>query len=463
MATKVKFSLALLVLSGFCADTTFAEVNPEQARTIAREAYLYGFPIVDNYRIMYSYTQDRGDKEYKGPVNEVHGEARVFTPEDKALQTPNSDTPYSMLVADLREGPLVLTVPEVEKGRYVSVQLIDLYTFNFEYLGTRTTGNGGGRYLLVGPSERIDETPEGIQKILRAETNLVLAIYRTQLFGPDDLVNVKKIQEGYQAEPLWKYLKQPPKPQTPVLPLIKPLAAPDERTSVEFFDILRFALGLCPVHPEEKELRERFRKINLDMGGPAPSALPADVKAAMKEGMEDGQREIDAKRGETHSASEIMGSRAFLQGNFLNRAVGTQMGIYGNSKEEAFYGGWSTESDQVTPLDTAKNRYVVRFGPGQLPPVQAFWSVTMYDLPAQLLVPNKLKRYLINSPMLPDLKKDADGGLTIYIQKNSPGKDKESNWLPAPNGNAFIILRAYLPGPEILHGTWKVPPIERVK
>jgi hypothetical protein len=127
-------------------------VSPEQARAIAKEAYVYGFPMVDDYRVMYSYFVDKGDAEYKGGWTEIHNTARVYTPADTTIQTPNSDTPYSVVGADLRTEPLVLTVPPVEQDRYFSLQFVDQYTANFAYVGSRTTGNSGGKYLLAGPN-----------------------------------------------------------------------------------------------------------------------------------------------------------------------------------------------------------------------------------------------------------------------------------------------------------------------
>ena len=138
------------------------------------------------------------------------------------------------------------------------------------------------------------------------------------------------------------------------------------------------------------------------------------------------------------------------------------IGIYGNSKEEAMYPLYRIDAEG-NPLDASKNKYVMHFAPGQFPPVNAFWSVTMYDLPASLLVANPINRYLINSPMLPNLKLDKDGGLTIYIQNKTPGKEKEANWLPAPDGPFWIAMRLYYPKEEALSGTWKQPPLEKVK
>ena len=186
-----------------------AAVTPEQARAIAKEAYIYGFPMVDNYRVQYSYFVNKEDPEYKGGWNEIHNTARVYTPEDKAIQTPNSDTPYSAVGADLRAEPLVLTVPPIEQDRYYSLQFVDGYTYNFAYVGSRTTGNGGGKYLLAGPNWKGDK-PEGVNEVIRSDTDLALVLYRTQLFGPSDIDNVKKIQAGYQVQPLSVFLNQPP-------------------------------------------------------------------------------------------------------------------------------------------------------------------------------------------------------------------------------------------------------------
>ena len=168
---------------------------PAEARAIAKDAYIYGFPLVDSYRVQYSYFADRSNPEFKAPWNTIYNNARVYTPEDKAIQTPNSDTPYSYVGADLRAEPVVFTVPAVERGRYYSLQFIDMYTFNFAYVGSRATGNGAGSFLLAGSNWK-GPTPPGIKKTLRSETELAFVLYRTQLFNPGDIENVKKIQAG---------------------------------------------------------------------------------------------------------------------------------------------------------------------------------------------------------------------------------------------------------------------------
>jgi hypothetical protein len=161
------------------------------------------------------------------------------------------------------------------------------------------------------------------------------------------------------------------------------------------------------------------------------------------------------------TSGEVFGTRAYLKNNYLYRMGAAVLGIYGNSKQEAMYPVYGIDS-AGRKLDGA-NRYTVRFPPGQLPPVNAFWSMTMYDLPESLLVANPINRYLINSPMLPQLVKDSDDGLTLYFQNDSPGKDKEPNWLPAPKGPFVVYMRLYWPKAEALDGTWKHPPMERLR
>src|SRR5215467_11820306 len=174
-------------------------ISPGEARAIAKDAYIYGFLFVDNYRIQYSYFVDRAGPEYKAPWNTIYNNARVYTPDDKAIQTPNSDTPYSYVGADLRAEPVVLTVPEVEKGRYYSLQFVGMYKFNFAYVGSRATGNGAGSFLLAGPRWK-GEKPKGIKSVVRSETDFVFVFYRTQLFNPANIENVKKIQAGYKVQ-----------------------------------------------------------------------------------------------------------------------------------------------------------------------------------------------------------------------------------------------------------------------
>jgi hypothetical protein len=450
--------------AGFPA-TAQGQLKPDEARAIAKEAYIYGFPMVDNYRIQYAYFVDSKNPEYKAPWNQIKNIPRVYTPDDKAIQTPNSDTPYSMIGMDLRTEPIVLTVPVIEKDRYFSIQLIDLFTFNFAYVGSRSTGNDGGSFLIAGPGWK-GKTPKGVKKVIHAETELVLAAYRTQLFNPDDLDKVKKVQAGYKAQPLSAFLGQPAPKAAPAIDFIKPLTPAAQKTSPEFFDILNFALQFCPTDPSEKELMSRFAKIGVGAGKNLDaSKLSPEMKSAIEKGMADAWAELAGlkkriDKGEVTSG-DLFGTREYLKNNYLYRMAAAEMGIYGNSKQEAMYPVYGVDVDGQK-LNGA-NRYTLRFAPGQLPPIHAFWSLTMYDLPASLLVANPINRYLINSPMLPQLKKDDDGGLTLLIQNESPGKDKEANWLPAPKGPFIMFMRLYWPKDEALEGKWTSPPLKRLK
>jgi hypothetical protein len=440
-------------------------LSPDQARAIAKEAYIYGYPMVDGYRINYAYWLLPGNPQYKGPLNGLVSMARLFTPEDTAVQTPNSDTPYSFFGADLRAEPIVLTVPEIEKERYYSVQLVDAYTHNFAYIGSRATGNGAGNYLLTGPGWR-GAVPPDIKDVIPSETDFVVGIYRTQLFNPGDMNAVKKIQAGYGMQPLSKFLGQATPPPPPALDYIRPYAPAEQKTSLEIFNVLNFILKLCPTVPSETDLMERFAKIGVSAGKAFDaSKFTPEIKQAVEQGVVDAWKEFDDfKRTQIDigkvTSGDLFGTREFLKNNYLYRMAAAILGIYGNSKAEAMYPIYTVDSAGGS-LDASSHAYTLRFPPGKLPPVHAFWSLTMYDLPAQLLVANPLNRYLINSPMLSDFKLDEDGGLTLLAQNESPGTEKEANWLPAPKGPFFMAMRLYWPQDEALKGNWAAPPLTR--
>ena len=467
MRTSLFVSLAasLALLLPPLALTAHAQApTPAEARAIAKEATIYGFPLVDNYRIQHSYFVDRNSPEFKAPWNTLVNNARVYTPDDKAIQTPNSDTPYSYVGADLRAEPLVFTVPAVEKGRYYSLQFIDQYTFDFAYVGSRATGNGAGSYLLAGPKWK-GEKPAGIKQVIRSETDFAFVLYRTQLFDPGDIDKVKAVQAGYKVQPLSQFLGRPAPAPAPMVDFIKPLTPEQERSSLETFNVLNFVLQFAPTHPSERALMARFSKIGVG-GGKSfdANALSPELRQALQDGMADGwaafklHKETEVDTGKSSSADGF-GTRAFLKNNYMLRMASAVLGIYGNAKQEALYPAYFLDSAKQT-LNGSK-RYTLRFAPGQLPPVNAFWSLTMYELPASLLYANPINRYLINSPMLPGLKRDADGGITIHVQNVSPGKEREANWLPAPQGPFFAVMRLYWPKPAALNGKWKSPPLQQ--
>jgi hypothetical protein len=445
---------------------TMAEV-----KAIAEEGFIYGLPIVMNYAVMYEYIIDKDSGQWKAPFNQIHNEARVFTYKDTTVITPNSDTPYSMLWLDLRAEPMVLSVPAVEKKRYYSVMLCDGNTFNYGYIGNRATGNDAGDYMVVGPDWK-GQTPPGIKKVFQSTTPFTLAVYRTQLFNPKDMPNVVKIQSGYKVQPLSAYLKQPAPAAAPAINWPKIDKA---LVKTNFFEYLDFALQFAPAGPEEKEIRDKLARIGI---GPGKTFnfkdLSLEHKAEIVLGMKEGDKKVDEKVANAGKdvngwrVSAAFGDRKFYNGDWLKRAAAAKAGIYGNDAEEAMYPMTRNDgSGQL--LDGSKGNYTLTFAKNQYPPVTAFWSVTMYDGKTQLLIKNPIDRYLINSPMLPNMKKNPDGSLTLYIQKDSPGKAKESNWLPAPDGPIYLVMRLYWPKsepPSILppgDGTWQPPAVVQVK
>jgi hypothetical protein len=463
---------AVTIFTGSATLTTVraADTTPAEIKTIVKEAYIYGFPMLMNYGVMLEYFVNRNSGQYKAPFNTIYNEARVFTPKDTAIVTPNSDTPYSFVGLDLRAEPIVLCVPAVEKGRYYDVQLVDMYTFNYGYIGSRATGNGAGCYMVAGPDWK-GETAPGIKKVFHSETQFGLVGYRTQLFGPKDIDNVKKIQAGYKVQPLSQFLKQPAPPAAPAIDF-PPFTKEDMKTP--FAKYLNFILQFCPPVEEEKALRAKFATIGIEASKPfdfdkLSEAQKADFVLGIKEGSEAIEKKRDnfAKPINGWLIGSILGDRAFFHGDWLLRAAGALAGIYGNSAEEAVY-PLAKHDSNGEPLDGSKHNYTLTFAADQYPPVNAFWSVTMYDGKTQLLIENPINRYLINSPMLPNMKKNADGGLTLYIRKDSPGADKASNWLPAPDGPIYLVMRLYWPKtepPSILpagEGTWKPPGIVKV-
>ena len=443
----------------------------EEVKAIAEEGFIYGLPLVMNYTANYGLFVDKASKQYKGPLNQLHNEHRVFTWEDTAVVTPNSDTPYSFACIDLRAEPFVVSVPAVEKERYYSLQFIDWNTFNYGYVGSRSTGIEPGSYLITGPDWK-GETPAGIKGVLHPTTQFTIVLIRTQLFGPDDMPNVLKVQEGYKLQPLSAFLKQPAPPAAPAIEFPK---ASEELAKTNFFEYVDFSLKFAPAGPEEKEIRARLAKIGI---GPGKTFnfkdLSLEHKAAVLLGLKAGEKKVEekvatiGKKINGWSVGSAFGNRDFYKGDWLLRAAAAKAGIYGNNAEEAVYPMVKTLPGGE-PLDGSKHSYTLTFPAGHLPPVNAFWSVTMYDGKTQLLIKNPINRYLINSPMLANMKKNEDGSLTITIQKDNPGSDKEANWLPAPNGPIYLVMRLYWPkteAPSVLpagEGAWQPPGLVIVK
>jgi hypothetical protein len=369
---------------------------------------------------------------------------------------------------DLRSEPLVMTVPEIESGRYYGAQLIDLFTHNFAYIGTRTNSNAAGSYLLTGPGWA-GEIPEGISEVISSETGLILTIIRTQLFGPADIERVAEIQGQYSLRLLSEVLGQ--NPPEPASPISIPAWVTGAETSIAAFEYLDAALDLVDTHPDDAEIVASMAKIGLGTSAAFDiAAMEPSVLAALEKGVQQALGEIGVfiqeQTSDPMASARIFGTREFLAASAIEmglpspnmlRTVGAFLGLYGNSGEEAVYPAYLNDDDGQ-PFNAAQGNYELRFSADELPPVDAFWSLSMYDGATQLFIDNPLDRYLISSAMLDDFIFEEDGSLIIHLQAESPGTQREVNWLPAPDGPFYAVLRLYLPKQSALNGEW-MPPI----
>ncbi|CAK8989934.1 Uncharacterized protein SCF082_LOCUS2038, partial [Durusdinium trenchii] len=415
----------------------------------------------------------------EAPFNEIFNVAQVFTPEDTAVITPNSDTPYSTVAfgwlwMDLRAEPVVVTLPAVEEDRYYSVQLVDLYTHNFAYLGTRCTGNRGGSFMITGPGWTDGgysgaSAPLKVDRSIACETPFALAVVRTQLKGPDDLDRVKEIQKGYKVATLSQALGKPS--PSPAKPVAWPKTDKAMIMTTQMFEILDFLLSLLPLHGSEMVLRQRLLKLGLGTGSFQLKTSSPELQSALELGMKDGWVIEKGFAQGRMTSGDLFGTREFLKNEYIRRFGGAKLGIYGNSREEAMYPLYKTLDGEV--LDASKCSYQMVLSKEDQQIAKSFWSLTMYDGKTQLLSENPLKRYLLNSPMLSSMKtaedrnhrrdetETSDGSVTLHISAQSPGPGEESNWLPAPKGPFYLVLRLYLPkapGATKVRARRRVPP-----
>jgi len=379
--------------------------------------------------------------------------------------TPNADTPYSMAGLDLRAEPVVLSVPAVT-DRFYHFQLEDLWGHNVHYVGVRATGTGPGTYLLAGPGWD-GKAPAGIDAVLGFETDVVFVIGRTQLLGAHDVETLGGIMAAYDLRPLSAHTGDAAPTSEPYAwPAWNDEASRDER----FIGYANALLPLCrPFHPDDVPLLERFASIGIGAGRPFDAeALDDETRVAIRAGVAEARAAIEVKVGDLGrkangwSMTEVFGDRAWYRGDHLFRAAGAMAGWGGNDASEAIYPMARADS-AGNPLD-GEGRY--RITMSDLPPVQAFWSITMYDTSydgvAGYLVENPIDRYLVNSTT-EGLVRGDDGSLTIHVQRDEPTTaEGRANWLPAPAGRFYLVLRLYLPDDAALDGSWEPPSIVRV-
>ncbi|MEO3974095.1 DUF1254 domain-containing protein [Streptomyces sp. CAU 1734] len=444
------------------------DLTPDEARRTAADGWIWGFPLLMNYRTMYARAIDTDDPRHTGGFGRFRHYSEPAGPADTDVVTPNNDTPYSWAWLDLRAEPWVISVPPVD--RYYILPLHDLDTSYVGYIGARTTDGLPGDHLVAGPGWR-GEVPGSVTGVLRADSFLVGIVGRTYLAGRDGGPALRALQNHYRLRPLSEFAGTPaPAPaEEPVWPVWR-----DEvLDTVEFFVVLDFLLRFLPVREGEKELRERLAALGVSGAGwvagarPGttdsdefePAALQPEIRAAIERGIADGRARLTEAEKNAVESSRWFGTRAEHGTDWLDRAVGVDKGLYGLPAEEAWYGGWAADDRGNRPPDASRHDYTVRFPLGRLPPARFFWSATVYRLPERLLVANPIDRYSIGD-RTPGLVLDDDGGLTLQVRKDPPEDPKElANWLPAPDGPFTIAIRVYGPDPSVLDGSWFLPPL----
>lgn len=437
-------------------------VDRSQVVEVSREAYAFFFPMLMGYRLLFGSFLVPGLPSHRAPVNTLSGAAQTLDHTFTDVITPNADTPYSMAGLDLRAEPMVLSVPAVT-DRFYHFQLEDLWGHNAHYVGVRATGTGAGTYLLAGPGWT-GEAPTDVDAVLRFETDVVFVIGRTQLLGPDDVDACGAIMAAYDLTPLSAHTGAPTPPALPFdWPVWDDPASRDER----FIACVNALLPLCqPFHPDDVARLERFASIGIRSGEQFDAdALDDDTREAIRAGVNEARTAIESKIGQLGRSvngwlmTEVFGDRAWYHGDSLMRAAGAMAGWGGNDASEALYPMVRADSDGQPLVGDRRYRLTLVTEP----PADAFWSITMYDTSydgtAGYLVENPIDRYLVNSTTQGLVRND-DGSLTISIQRDEPESARDrANWLPAPDGPFYLVMRLYLPGAAALDGSWEPPPV----
>ena len=401
------------------------------------EGYVVGYPLVVMRRTEAVQTCRTG-------VNQLMNSARLFTPADRDVVTPNNDTIYTLAWLELRPGPQLLTLPQASPDRYFSFAFLDMYTNNIEVAHGGATGPA--RYLVVGPHwhQRI---PSGVT-VVRSPTPDVWVIGRTFVQGPSDLDAAKAFQQNYQLTGPAGHNPVPPGTDCTTLPTPQSVSS----AGIGFFDELSAGLAADPPTRADRHALRKLYRIGAGPGQtPSQNADPAIV-AGLTASIGTAQQYIDQRGPQARVVVNGWGYAPVIGvygTDYLARAYITEVGLGALPRTEAVYFNASGL--------TGTNNYVLHFPAGQLPPVNkpGFWSVTMYDATTRFLVDNPINRYAINSAD-PDLVYNPDGSLDLYLQHAAPA-GHESNWLPAPAGGFYIVLRVYLPTPAVTDGSWAPP------
>jgi hypothetical protein len=431
---------------------------------LATDAYVYGYPLVTmemTRRIITNVAQVEGTR---GPMGHVIKLRQYPDASFKDVTAPNADTLYTTAWIDVGDEPWVLSLPDM-KGRYALFPMLDGWTNVFQVPGKRTTGTGPQTYAITGPGWK-GALPAGVKEY-KSPTSIVWLLGRIYCTGtPEDYKAVHALQDQVKLAPLSQYGKDYTPPPGKVDPSIDMKTAVRDQvnkmTAVEYFTLLAQLMKRNPPAAADAPALKQYERIGLVAGKDFDaSKLKADFVKRVPE-VAFGRIMLQFKTGK--SVKDINGwmfdSVTGIYGtDYLNRAFVTAIGLGANRVQDAVYP--TSLKDYKGDEYNGKNRYVVRFPKGQLPPAQGFWSITMYNA-QYFFVDNPINRYSISARQ--DLKANPDGSIDLYIQNESPGKDRESNWLPAPPDKFILMMRLYWPrekAPSILDGTWKPPAVTK--
>jgi len=436
------------------------------AYDIGLDAYLYLYPLVlmDVTRLQGTNVEE-GKVPMRGPMNTfVH--APAFPPaEFRDVVRPNFDTLYSSAFLDLTKEPIIVSVPDTA-GRYYMLPMLDMWTDVFANPGKRSTGTKAGHFALVAPGWS-GKLPDRVSRI-DSPTGMVWIIGRTQANGPADYPAVHKIQASYKLTRLSEWGKTPAAVKAKIDPAVDmktpPMLQVNNMPAGRFFAYGAELMKINPPHMTDNDMVARIKRIGIEAGksfdlAKADPAVQTAMERAAKDAlklMQEKQKSLAPLINGWQVGVENMG----VYGNsYMRRAIVAMVGLGANLPEDAIYPLTFVDSDSK-PLDAA-NKYVLRFGKDEIPPADAFWSVTLYDKDG-FPVPNELKRQALGDR--DKMTCGSDGSLEIYVQAASPGKDKEANWLPAPKSGPFnLTLRLYAPRREVLIGKWVPPAVRRAK
>ncbi len=440
-----------------------AQGDAEDLREIAREAYIYFYPlVVMDVTRKQLVNLDPKVSPFGGPANSFRHVRAFPTADMRSVVRPNFDTLYSSAWLDLSKGPIVLSTADTG-GRYYMLPIMDMWSDVFAVPGKRTNGTQAADFAIVPPGWR-GTLPKGVWRI-DSPTTFAWIIGRTQTNSPTDYAAVHKIQDGFRLTPLASWGKTPPKLEQRIDPSVdtrtEPLRQVGGMPATQYFQYAAELMKANPPHETDWSIVARMRRIGLEPGKAFDTTkVSNDVLA---QAMAEGQRMMREKRDSIARVAngwsmntDTMG----VYGNYyLKRAIIAQVGLGANQVEDAIYP--LNVSDASGKPVTADKRYVMHFSKEELPPVDAFWSLTMYDAEG-FQVANALNRFAIGDRDA--LKYNADGSLDLYIQSDDPGSGKTSNWLPAPkSGKLGLTLRLYAPKPQVITGQWNPPPVKAVE